>query len=101
MSISKNVGALARYLTHLRTTTAYFDAKDNVRSFLDGVPLVGAPLKKNITECKTLLRRAMYHSTMFEDMGFQYIGRWMATTWKSWNAHCAPSATGKGHIFCT
>ena len=44
MSISKNVGALARYLTHLRTTTAYFDAKDNVRSFLDGVPLVGAPL---------------------------------------------------------
>ena len=80
MSISKNVGALARYLTHLRTTTAYFDAKDNVRSFLDGVPLVGAPLKKNITECKTLLRRAMYHSTMFEDMGFQYIGLWMATT---------------------
>ena len=43
--------------------SAYFDAKDNVRSFLDGVPLVGAPLKKNITECKTLLRRAMYHST--------------------------------------
>ena len=74
MSISKNVGALARYLTHLRTTTAYFDAKDNVRSFLDGVPLVGAPLKKNITECKTLLRRAMYHSTMFEDMGFAYLG---------------------------
>ena len=74
MSISKNVGALARYLTHLRTTTAYFDAKDNVRSFLDGVPVVGAPLKNTITECKTLVRRAMYHSTMFEDMGFQYIG---------------------------
>ena len=74
MSISKNVGALARYLTHLRTTTAYFDAKDNVRTFLDGVPVVGTPLKKTITECKTLVRRAMYHSTMFEDMGFQYIG---------------------------
>ena len=74
MSISKNVGALARYLTHLRTTTAYFDAKDNVRSFLDGVPVVGAPLKNAITGGKTLVRRAMYHSTMFEDMGFQYIG---------------------------
>ena len=74
MSISHNVGALARYLTHLRTTTAYFDAKDNVRSFLDSVPVVGAPLKKALTEGKTLLRRAMYHSTMFEDMGFQYIG---------------------------
>ena len=74
MSISKNVGALARYLTHLRTTTAYVDAKDNVRGFLDAVPLVGTPLKNTLTDCKTLLRRAMYHSTMFEDMGFQYLG---------------------------
>ncbi len=39
MSISKNVGALRGILTHLRTTTAYYDAKDNVRSFLDGVPI--------------------------------------------------------------
>lgn len=74
MSISKNVGALARYLTHLRTATAYFDAKDNVRSLLDGLPLVGKPLKKVITDSKTLLRRALYHSTIFEDMGFQYVG---------------------------
>lgn len=74
MSISKNVGALARYLTHLRTTTAYFDTKENVRSFLDSVPLIGKPLKKTITDGKTMIRRAMYHSTMFEDMGFQYVG---------------------------
>ena len=74
MSISKNVGALARYLTHLRTTTAYYDAKDNVRSFLDGVPLIGTPMKKSLIGAKTLVRRAMYHSTMFEDMGFEYIG---------------------------
>lgn len=74
MSISKNVGALARYLTHLRTTTAYYDAKENVRTFLDRIPVVGTPLKSGVTECKNLLRRAMYHSTMFEDMGFQYVG---------------------------
>lgn len=47
MSISKNVGALARYLTHLRTTTAYYDAKDNVSSFLDHVPVVGTPMKRH------------------------------------------------------
>lgn len=74
MSISKNVGALARYLTHLRTTTAYFDAKENVRSILDKLPLVGEPLKKTLQDGKTLIRRVMYHSTMFEDMGFHYIG---------------------------
>ncbi len=32
MSISKNVGALSRYLSHLRTTSRYYDAKENVRS---------------------------------------------------------------------
>ena len=74
MSISKNVGALARYLTHLRTTNAYFDAKDNVRTFLDSVPVIGTPMKKTLGRGKTMLRRAIYHSTMFEDMGFQYIG---------------------------
>ena len=74
MSISKNVGALARYLNHLRTTNTYFDAKENVRTFLDGVPVVGKPLKVAIGNGKKMIRRAMYHSTMFEDMGFQYFG---------------------------
>ena len=35
LSISKNVGALSRYLSHLRTTSRYYDAKENVSSFLD------------------------------------------------------------------
>ncbi len=74
MSISKNVGAVSHYLTHLRTTKAYFDAKDNVRSFLDNVPGVGKPIKNVLAGGKALIRRAMYHSTMFEDMGFQYVG---------------------------
>ena len=74
MSISKNVGALAQYLNHLRTTNTYFDAKENVRTFLDRVPVVGPPLKKAIGNGKKMVRRAMYHSTMFEDMGFQYYG---------------------------
>ena len=72
MSISKNVGALSRYLSHLRTTSRYYDAKENVRSFLDGVPVIGPPLKSVIQNSKAMVRRAMYHSTMFEDMGFHY-----------------------------
>lgn len=74
MSISKNVGALARYLGRLRTANAYVDAKENVRSFLDTVPVVGPPLKTAITNGKAMLRRVMYHSTIFEDMGFVYYG---------------------------
>ena len=74
MSIGKNVGALSRYLNHLRTTNRYYDAKENVRTFLDGVPVVGKPMKSALQNGKSMIRRAMYHSTMFEDMGFHYFG---------------------------
>lgn len=74
MSISKNVGSVAQYLTQLRTSPRYFKAKHDVESFLDHVPVVGAPVKKGIQGTKSLLRRALYHSTMFEEMGFQYVG---------------------------
>ncbi len=74
MSISKNVGTLARYLTHLRTNPKYFKVSRDASGFLASIPLIGPPLYHAFHECKTMLRRALYHSTMFEDMGFQYIG---------------------------
>ncbi len=74
MSISKNVGAMARYLTQLRTDPTYFRVKENVQSFLDAIPFVGPPLRELLQTMKQWLRRLIYHSTMFEEMGFQYIG---------------------------
>ncbi len=74
MSISKNVGAMARYLTHLRSDPKYFHAKENVQGILDSIPVVGQPLRKSIQMGKSVLRQILYHSTMFEDMGFQYVG---------------------------
>ena len=74
MSISKNVGNMARYLTALRTNPRYFKAKEDVEDFLDSVPLVGQPIKRGVQETKQLLRRYIYNPTMFEEMGFQYVG---------------------------
>ncbi len=74
MSISKNVGSVAQYLTKLRTNPRYFKAKRDVQSMLDATPVVGAPIKNGIQTAKSLLRRALYNSTMFEQMGFQYVG---------------------------
>ncbi|MEG2054664.1 MAG: 1-deoxy-D-xylulose-5-phosphate synthase N-terminal domain-containing protein, partial [Oscillospiraceae bacterium] len=74
MSISKNVGAVAKYLTKLRTSPAYFRAKRNMESALDNIPLIGKPIKVGIQAGKSTLRRAIYKSTWFEEMGFQYIG---------------------------
>lgn len=74
MSISKNVGMIANYLTRLRTDPAYFHVKAKTETVLEGIPLVGDGLVKTLQSGKQAVRRMLYHSTMFEEMGFQYVG---------------------------
>ena len=74
MSISKNVGAMARYLTHLRASPEYFRANQYLSGVLSRVPLIGEPVHWFLSRAKTIVRRTMYDSTMFENMGFQYLG---------------------------
>ncbi|MCH5203349.1 MAG: 1-deoxy-D-xylulose-5-phosphate synthase [Oscillospiraceae bacterium] len=75
MSISKNKGALARYLAHIRSTKKYYRAKENVKTALSAVPLLGKPLEEFITDAKRLLKQTLYNSSnMFENLGFTYIG---------------------------
>lgn len=74
MSISKNVGSLSRYLTILRTNPEYTRAKANTESALTAIPILGTPMVHALQNCKAVLRRGIYHSTLFEEMGFQYLG---------------------------
>lgn len=74
MSISKNVGALPSYLTQLRSDPAYSNVKAKTETILDAIPLVGKPTVALLQGGKRMLRRTLYHSTMFEEMGFQYLG---------------------------
>lgn len=74
MSISKNVGEIAHYLTKLRTDPKYFRAKARMETALEQIPVVGDSMVKLLQGGKQLIRRGIYHSTMFEEMGFQYIG---------------------------
>jgi len=74
MSISKNVGAFAKYLTSIRGNTAYLNAKKRVEKLLVNTPVIGKPVKNFIKTSKSALKSVLYHSTMFEDMGFVYLG---------------------------
>ncbi len=74
MSISKNVGQMANYLTKLRTDPKYFHAKAQMETVLENIPIVGVSMIKALQGGKQFVRRGIYHSTMFEEMGFQYIG---------------------------
>jgi len=74
MSISKNVGALAKYFAMIRANPRYFRLKAKTENVLNHIPVIGRKLAKILFNLKTSLKNRIYKSTMFEDMGFRYMG---------------------------
>lgn len=74
MSISKNVGSVARYLAVIRSSPRYYKLKENTEKALNKIPLVGAGLSELVYKLKTRLKNMIYKSTFFEDLGFRYMG---------------------------
>ncbi|MCD7785198.1 MAG: 1-deoxy-D-xylulose-5-phosphate synthase [Oscillospiraceae bacterium] len=74
MSISKNIGGLAEYLSKLRIKDSYRTLKSTTRGIISAVPLVGKPVSNFLSDSKGVVREKVLHSTMFEDLGFQYVG---------------------------
>ena len=74
MSISKNVGSIAKYLSTLRTKDSYHKTKNVVEKTLDKTPVVGKPLIRAIKSSKKAVKNVMLGSTMFEDLGFAFVG---------------------------
>lgn len=74
MSISKNVGSIARYLSHIRTKPGYIKTKNRLERSLQKVPFVGAAVAGGLRRLKRGIKRVFYNSTIFEDFGFAYYG---------------------------
>ena len=74
MSINRNVGALPRHLAVIRTRPIYFMTKKTVDKTLRHTPLIGKPIWRFLYKVKTFMKNAIYNSTLFEDMGFTYMG---------------------------
>ncbi len=75
MSISNNVGALSGYLNRLMTGELVNRFRHDVKSVLTNIPRVGDPLFKMVKRAEgTFKGLALPLGTLFEDIGFQYIG---------------------------
>ena len=74
MSISENVGSMARYLAVVRSKPEYNRLKAKTENTLNKIPLVGKPIAGFISKIKTEIKNSMYKSTFFEDLGFKYMG---------------------------
>ena len=74
MSISRNVGSLAKYLGSIRGSENYVKAKKRVERKLNS-SAIGVPVAKFIKSSKDVLRDTVFRATtIFEDLGFVYLG---------------------------
>lgn len=74
MSINPNVGALPTHLGRLRSKPAYYHFKKWYRNLFGKHPMQNGLYRFN-HKIKTSLKKAMWPgSTLFEDMGFTYLG---------------------------
>ena len=74
MSISPNVGAMSRYLTHLRQSRSYLAFKRGVRRWLAKLPHVGMPLFRFLERFRDSLKSLFVDGKFFDALGFRYIG---------------------------
>lgn len=73
MSIAKNVGGVARHLSRIRTKPSYFGIKRAYRTTLKKIP-GGDTLYRVTRNAKNWVKNRFLDTTIFEDMGFAYIG---------------------------
>ena len=74
MSISPNVGAMAKYLANIRSRESYFHFKDGVEHALLKIPVIGKGLFSALHSVKTFFKDMFYSSNTFEHLGFTYLG---------------------------
>ncbi len=73
MSINENVGGISRHLSILRSRPGYFSFKRKYHSLLEKLP-GGKRLYDFVHHIKMNIKKMLYPCSMFEDMGFAYLG---------------------------
>lgn len=74
MSISPNVGGLAKYLSKKSSSKKYFRFKKGLQRFLKHIPYLGNGLIALFRKIRDLLKRIIFPGNIFEDLGLDYIG---------------------------
>lgn len=74
MSISKNVGAMARYLGSIRMQPWYLRLKSGTERVLLKLPLLGRPVSFVLKRSKAKVKHVLYRHTIFDKLGLSYYG---------------------------
>ncbi len=73
-SISKSVGALARYLTRIRSARVVQRAQQEIHGLLQSIPLIGDKVENALGQVREVLRHSIVQGHVFEELGVTYVG---------------------------
>lgn len=74
MSISKNVGALAKYLTRITTRKLYLQLEADVWELIGKIPTLGDKAQTLASRIKESIKNLVVPTILFEELGFRYLG---------------------------
>ncbi len=74
MSISRNVGGVAAYLSRLRIRPGYTHMKEEFEELLKTMPALGDGIVRIITQLKESMTNALVPGMLFEAFGLKYVG---------------------------
>jgi 1-deoxy-D-xylulose-5-phosphate synthase len=73
-SISKSVGALARYLSKIRSNRLVQRAGQEVSGLIAAIPLIGPRVDRAWQQIGEVMRHAVVPGHIFEELGVTYVG---------------------------
>jgi 1-deoxy-D-xylulose-5-phosphate synthase len=73
-SISKSVGALARYLSRIRSNRLVQRAHQEVSNLISAIPVIGPRVDRALEQFGEVVRHAVVPGHIFEELGVTYVG---------------------------
>jgi 1-deoxy-D-xylulose-5-phosphate synthase len=74
MSISKNVGALSKYLTRIITDKRFNKLRNDVWELLGSMSNIGKKIRSMVHNVDEAMKRLVTPGKFFEDIGIRYLG---------------------------
>jgi 1-deoxy-D-xylulose-5-phosphate synthase len=74
MSISKNVGAISKYLTRVVTNPIYNRMRDEVKNITNRTGAIGDVMQSVLMKMEETAKTLLTPGILFEELGFRYVG---------------------------
>lgn len=73
-SISRSVGAMARYLSRIRSARLVQRAQQEIQSLINAIPVIGPRVDRTLEQIGEVIRHSLVPGHVFEELGVTYVG---------------------------